>query len=85
MAKRPQKFRGVELEIKYAKCGQSLSSVEISDDTLEVSNLPGNISEEYLQLYFENPKSGGCDDAVKSITFLRPGVAKVQFSSSESE
>ena len=85
MAKRPQTFKGVELEMKYSKSDQELSSVEISDDTLEVSNLPENISKEYLELYFESPKSGGCADGVKNVTMLRPGVAKVLFSSSKSK
>ena len=85
MAKRPQTFKGVELEMKYSKSDQELSSVEISDDTLEVSNIPENVSKEYLELYFESPKSGGCVDGVKNVTMLRPGVAKVLFSSSRSK
>ena len=82
MAKRPQTYRGVELMMKYSEV---LSSPEVSEDILEVSNLPEQISKELLELYFESPKSGGCSDGVKNVTLLRPGVAKVLFSSSDSE
>jgi hypothetical protein len=85
MAKRPQSFRGVELTMKYSDCNQVINSSEVSDDILEVSNLPEQISKEHLELYFESPKSGGCSSGVKNVTLLRPGVAKVLFSSSESE
>ena len=71
--------------MKYSDCNQVLSSSEVSEDILEVSNLPEQISKEFLELYFESPKSGGCSDGVKNVTLLRPGVAKVLFSSSDSE
>lgn len=48
-------------------------------DTLEVTNLPNEASEEYLELYFNSPKCGGCDDAVKSVAIVQPGMARVQF------
>ena len=85
MAKRPQRFKEVELDMKYSKSNEELISVEVSDDTLKVSNLPEDISKEFLEFYFESPRSGGCANAVKNVTLLRPGVAKVLFSSSESE
>ena len=85
MAKRPQKFKGLELDMKYSKTDQESSSVELSDDTLQVSNLPENVSKEYLEFYFESPKSGGCPDGVKNVTLIRPGMAKVLFSSSKGE
>ena len=78
-------FKGVELSMKYFDCNQVLSSSEVSEDILEVRNLPEQISKEFLELYFESPKSGGCSDGVKNVTLLRPGVAKVLFSSSDSE
>ena len=71
--------------MKYFDCNQVLSSSEVSEDILEVSNLPEQISKEFLELYFESPKSGGCSDGVKNVTLLGPGVAKVLFSSSDSE
>ena len=64
---------------------QEEDSEQVVQDTLEVSNLPSNVSEDILELYFESPKSGGCDDAVKAVTFVSPGVAQVQFSTAESE
>ena len=82
MARTPQMFRGVELKMKYS---QVISSSEISDDILEVSNLPEQVSKELLEYYFESPKSGGCPNGVKDVTLLRPGVAKVLFSSPDSE
>ena len=39
-----------------------------SYDTLEITSLPSIVSEEYLELYFNSSKSGGCDDAVKRPT-----------------
>ena len=85
MKKKPQKFKEIELEMKYSKTVQESSSVDVSDDTIKVTNLPENISKEYLEFYFESPKSGGCVDGVKNVTLIRPGVAKVLFSSPKSE
>ena len=86
MAKKVHNFKGVQLELKYSKCAHSESSKATFDDTtLEVSNLPENTSKEYLEYYFESPKSGGCENAVKEITLVQPGVAKVLFSSPKSE
>ena len=48
-------------------------------DTLEISNLPQGCDEETIELYFENPKSGGCSGGVKSIQIIGDGVARVQF------
>lgn len=56
-----------------------VSSEGAECDTLEVSNLPSKATEETLDLYFESPKSGGCEDAVKSVTIVQPGIAHVQF------
>jgi RNA recognition motif-containing protein len=58
---------------------------ELPLDTLEVSNLPSDVTKDVLELYFENPKSGGQDGAVKDVSFVSPGVAHVKFSDPESE
>ena len=50
-------------------------------DTLEVTGLPDGVSEGLIELYFEDSKSGGCADAIKDISFVRPGVARIQFTS----
>ena len=54
-------------------------------DTLEVRNLPHSVSTDALLLYFESPKSGGCADGVKEITFIEPGVACVQLTDATGE
>ena len=54
-------------------------------DTLEVRNLPHNVSSDALQLYFESPKSGGCADGVKEITFVESGVVCVQLTDARGE
>ena len=54
-------------------------------DTLEVTNLPHNVSIDGLQLYFENRKSGGCEDGVKAVTFVESGVARVQLTDAKGE
>jgi hypothetical protein len=56
-----------------------------SIDTLEVRNLPHNVSTDTLQLYFESRKSGGCEDGVKQITFVESGVARVQLTDTKGE
>ena len=54
-------------------------------DTLEISNLPQECDEETMQLYFENPKSGGCPGGVKNIEIIGGGVARVQFVDDQSK
>lgn len=56
-----------------------VTSDSTSYDTLEITSLPSIVSEEYLELYFNSSKSGGCDDEVKSIAMIQPGMAHVQF------
>ena len=53
--------------------------------TLEVSNIPVDMKEDYLQMYFENPKSGGCADCVKDITIIKPGIAHIQLTDAASK
>ena len=85
IAKQEHKLQGSKLQVKYVDHNQEEMMTYPLDDTLEVSNLPGDVSEELLELYFESTKSGGCADAVKSITVIRPGVVRIQFSSAKSE
>ena len=53
--------------------------------TLEVSNIPENIKEDYLLMYFESAKSGGCAKCVKDVTVVKPGTAHVQLTDAASE
>ena len=80
IVKRVHKFLGVELQVRFLQ-----ESTCKTADTLEVSGLPEGISEDLIELYFENPKSGGCEGAIKSISFLGPTTACVQFTSDESK
>ena len=43
--------------------------------TLEVSNIPENMKADYLQMYFESTKSGGCAKCVKDVTSYQGSVA----------
>ena len=85
IAKQEHKLQGSLLQVNYADHNQEEMTTYLLDDTLEVSNLPHDVSEDLLALYFESPKSGGCADTVKSVTILRPGVARIQFSSTKGE
>ena len=78
---RTHKLHGVELQLKPYEESSVATARSEYHDILEVSGLPDGISEGLIELYFENSKSGGCADAVKDITFVRPGVARVQFTS----
>jgi hypothetical protein len=62
-------------------CADEASSVaELSScDTLLISNLPENADDSLIEIYFESPKSGGCEGAIERIHFVDPKVAKVQF------
>ena len=50
-----------------------------SNNTLEISNLPQECDEDAIQLYFENPKSGGCPGGVKNVQIIGNGVVRIQF------
>lgn len=79
--KKEHKLKGSELQIKYVDIQEdTVSNSEPVRDTLQVSNLPADMSEDILEMYFESPKSGGCVDAVKEVLLIRPGVAQIQFS-----
>ena len=55
------------------------------DGILEISNLPQNVGVEMLELYLESPKAGGHPGAVKRITLVGPGIARVQFDDANSK
>ena len=85
IAKKEHKLQGSQLQLKYVEHIQEEIMTYSSDDTLEVSNLPSGTSEDILELYFESPRSGGYDGAVKSVAVIQPGVAHIQFTSTKSE
>ena len=69
------------MQVKYAKLSDKQDVMQEGSEcgsTLEVSNIPVNVEGDYLQMYFESPKSGGCADCVKGITIVKPGIAHVQ-------
>ena len=69
------------MQVKYAKLSDEQDVMQEGgecDTILEVSNIPANVEGDYLQMYFENPKSGGCADCVKDITIVEPGIAHIQ-------
>ena len=78
-------FQGSTLELKVYTPSVEAELEELPLDTVEVSNLPSNVTKEVLELYFESSKSGGQDGAVQDISFVSPGVAHVKFSDPESE
>ena len=77
-------LNGAELEVKFAECFRKQGTTITADDTLVIRNLPNNVTKEYLQLYFESHRSGGCANGVKKVTLVKTGVAKVCFSSPKS-
>ena len=86
LANESHKFGGAELHVQYWVVSQEADSKVVAvRDTLEVSNLPSDITKDYLEFYFESPKSGGCADCVKDITMVKPGVAHVQFTDAACE
>ena len=81
VAKDEHKLGGSQVQVKYAKLSDEQDVTQEAGEyctALEVSNIPANMEGDYLQIYFENPKSGGCADCVKDITFIEPGIAHVQ-------
>ena len=87
MAVKDHTLQRASLKIEYMCHNQEEAGFDYNEiqDTLEVSNLPSDVSEDILELYFDNPRSGGCEGAVKAVSLIRQGVAKVQFSSAKSE
>ena len=78
VVKRVHKLLDIELQVRFLQ-----EPARKPADTLEVSGLPEGISEDLIELYFENAKSGGCAGAIKSISFLGPTTACIQCTSDE--
>lgn len=85
LAKEEHKLKGSIIQVCYFEDNEDKVETDQLHDTLEISNFPANISEDLVEFYFENPRSGGCEGAVKSVTIIGPGVAQVQFSTDTSE
>ena len=87
LSKQDHVLQGSELLVQYySDESEDVGTVTVPEtDTLEVRNLPHNISTDALQLYFESPKSGGCDDGVKEIRLEESGVAHVQLTDATGE
>ena len=91
LSKPSHMLQGSELTVQYYsardKSEDAVSAVPETGslDTLEVRNLPHNVSTDALQLYFESPKSGGCADGVKDIALVESGVARVQLTDAMGE
>lgn len=78
----------VELQAPYLHPHEPLppsdqpdSETEMECDVLEVSGLPPKADRDTLEMYFEGPRSGGCEGAMENCTFISPGVAQVKFTS----
>ena len=59
------------------KSGDVSAELPVEQRTLLVQGLPPDMSEELLELYFENPKCGGGE--VESVTIEDFGKARVVF------
>ena len=75
----------VFMDIDYPETSKSALERFRELDTVEVSGIPGHEDvKESLKFYFETKaKSADCDEVVKDIKIVRPGVAHVQFISPE--
>ena len=78
VAKEDHRFEGSPLQVEYIKLSGDQNGAQEGGATLEVSNIPLNMKEDYLRMYFENPKSGGCADCVEDVAVIEPGIAHVQ-------
>lgn len=65
------------------KVVQSDATYSCSSNILMVRNLPEAADEHLLEMYFESSKSGGCPDAIESIDFVEPDVARITLKDSE--
>ncbi len=48
-------------------------------DSVLVSGVPESVSEGHLEMYFQTPRSGGCDEGVVECRTLSPGRACITF------
>ena len=74
----------IEVDVPEA-VPQPDSTQSPSSNILLVSNLPDNADEHLIEMYFESPKSGGCDGAVESIDFVEPKVVRITLTNSQGE
>ena len=73
------KKREVYLDIAYPKA-ETASEL----DTVEVSGIPAKANVDAVRFYFETQmESEECDDVVKDVRMVQPGVAHIQFISPE--
>ena len=93
LQQKPHQLKGQRISVVLAAhppgvilppCHQSLPMSTCGSDTalnnvLEVKNIPSNVDEKYLQLYFRSPISGGSQDAVQECTMIGRGTAQVSF------
>lgn len=85
VAKNEHKVGGLQVQVKFMKLSDEQDEGDECGTALEVSNIPANVNEDYLQMYFENPKSGGRADCVKDITIIKPGIAHIQLTDAASK
>jgi hypothetical protein len=85
VAKNEHEVGGSQVQVKFMKLSDEQDEGDECGTVLEVSNIPANVKEDYLRMYFENPKSGGCADCVKDITIIEPGIAHVQLTDAASK
>lgn len=48
-------------------------------NVLEVKNIPSNVDENYLTLYFRSPKSGSAQHAIQECKMIGHGTARISF------
>ena len=78
---KPQKIKRKKIDVTVS--GQHLAQPLQHEETevlnvLEVHNVPSKADHEVLQMYFESPKSGGCDGAVEECS-ISHGTAYIKF------
>ena len=76
---------GVDTVSPETACAGEYRTELPSCDTLLISNLPEKANEFLVEMYFENPKSGGCEGAIEKIHFVEPKVAQVKFKDPQGE
>lgn len=86
LTEEPETNGVVNVPPETAHADEASNVAELSScDTLLISNLPEKANEFLIEMYFENPKSGGCEGAIEKIHFVEPKVAQVQFKDPQGE
>ena len=66
--------------MKLSPFRQSMNTCDSeTTNMLEVKNIPSNVDENHLTLYFRSPSSGGAHDAVQECKMIGHGTARVLF------